>query len=199
MQRVSSSYQNWSKMRVPLSIRWSHKGSSLLCGKKKVSRWHSPMSYSKFLMLSRDKNTDDVWCIDSRGIATLFLSKDTYEQLGIVGKPLPFKKRVKHERGTIIGVLRLRAADDEWPRIVVQFSLRRGTDTPGNVARRHAALRAWDKRREEEMGARGWHVIYCCKGTQSTCVNQSLSSLIFHPETLERYHIRFLHLLMSWM
>ena len=55
---------------------------------------------SKFLMLSRDKNTDDVWCIDSRGIVTIFLSKETYEQLGIVGKPLPFKKRVKHERGT---------------------------------------------------------------------------------------------------
>ncbi|KAF8347917.1 ribonuclease P 40kDa subunit-domain-containing protein, partial [Amanita rubescens] len=108
---------------------------------------HTLELQSNFLMLSRDKNTDDVWCIDSRGIVTLFLSKDTYEQLGIVGKPLPFKK----------------PADDY--RIVVQFSLRRGTDTPGNVARRHVALRAWDKRREEEMGLGGWNVIYCHRGT----------------------------------
>ncbi|KAF8350668.1 ribonuclease P 40kDa subunit-domain-containing protein [Amanita rubescens] len=105
---------------------------------------HTLETQSNFLMLSRDKNIDDVWCIDSRGIVTLFLSKDTYEQLGIVGKPLPFKKRLKHER-------------------VVQFSLRRGTDTPGIVARRHVALKAWDKRREEEMGLGGWNVIYCCR------------------------------------
>ncbi|KAK2462727.1 hypothetical protein APHAL10511_005245 [Amanita phalloides] len=105
---------------------------------------HEFETHSKFLMLSTDKNIDDVWCIDSRGLVTLFLSKETYEQLGIAGKPLPFKKRAKHDR-------------------VVQFSLRRGTDTPGNVARRHVALRAWDKRREEEMGVKGWHVMYCCK------------------------------------
>ncbi|KAF8632915.1 hypothetical protein AX15_001638 [Amanita polypyramis BW_CC] len=103
---------------------------------------HALESQSKFLMLSTEKNVDDAWCIDSRGIVTIFLSKETYEQFGIVGKQLPFKKRAKDER-------------------VVQFSLRKGTDTPGNAARRCTALTAWDKRREEEMGLSGWQVVYC--------------------------------------
>lgn len=84
-------------MRALSSIRWNHKGLNLLAKKHPSALTNTD---SNFLMLSRDKNTDDVWCIDSRGIVTLFLSKDTYEQLGIVGKPLPFKKRLKHERGT---------------------------------------------------------------------------------------------------
>ena len=53
-------------------------------------------------MLSTEKNADDAWCIDSRGVVTIFLSKEAYEQFGIVGKHLPFKKRAKDDRGTDI-------------------------------------------------------------------------------------------------
>ncbi|KIL69217.1 hypothetical protein M378DRAFT_70203 [Amanita muscaria Koide BX008] len=104
---------------------------------------HSLEAQSKFLLLSIEKNTDDVWCIDSRGILTLFLSKETYQKLGIVGRALPFK----HASGER----------------VVQFSLRKNSDTPGNVSRRFTALRAWEKRREQETGFSGWHVVYCCR------------------------------------
>ncbi|CAL1714311.1 unnamed protein product [Somion occarium] len=36
-------------------------------------------------------DSDDVWCIDTRGLLTLAVGKETYEQLGLVGKHLPWK------------------------------------------------------------------------------------------------------------
>jgi ribonuclease P/MRP protein subunit RPP40 len=33
----------------------------------------------------------DTWCIDPRGVLTLCVSKSLYEQLGLIGKRLPFK------------------------------------------------------------------------------------------------------------
>lgn len=42
-------------------------------------------------MLSADGNGEDVWCIDSRGLLTLSVCKETYEKLGLLGKRLPFK------------------------------------------------------------------------------------------------------------
>ncbi|EAU90442.2 hypothetical protein CC1G_00826 [Coprinopsis cinerea okayama7 len=38
-------------------------------------------------------SSQDVWCIDPRGVLSLCVCKETYESLGIVGKPLPFKGR----------------------------------------------------------------------------------------------------------
>ncbi|KAI0349558.1 hypothetical protein OH77DRAFT_1490615 [Trametes cingulata] len=37
--------------------------------------------------------SDDVWCLDSRGFLTLAVGKETYESLGLVGEPLPWKER----------------------------------------------------------------------------------------------------------
>lgn len=34
---------------------------------------------------------DDVWCLDSRGVLTLAVSKETYQRLGFQGEPLPWK------------------------------------------------------------------------------------------------------------
>ena len=39
-------------------------------------------------MLSTNDD-DDVWCIDPRGVLTLSVAKETYEQLGLLGKSLP--------------------------------------------------------------------------------------------------------------
>lgn len=36
-------------------------------------------------------DADDTWCIDPRGVLTLSVSKTLYEQLGLVGRKLPFK------------------------------------------------------------------------------------------------------------
>ncbi|KAF8639048.1 hypothetical protein AX17_001771 [Amanita inopinata Kibby_2008] len=98
---------------------------------------------SNILALSSEKNAGDAWCIDYRGILTLFLAKDSHQRMGIMGKTLPFK-----------------IAKDER---VVQISLRRGADTPANIARRNAALDAWEKRLKEVRGTAKWHVSYCSK------------------------------------
>ena len=36
---------------------------------------------------------DDVWCIDTRGVLTVCVCKETYEKLGLVGQKMPFKNR----------------------------------------------------------------------------------------------------------
>lgn len=34
---------------------------------------------------------DDVWCVDTRGVLTMCVCKETYEKLGLVGQRMPFK------------------------------------------------------------------------------------------------------------
>lgn len=40
---------------------------------------------------SANEDSEDVWCIDPRGLLTLSVSKETYERLGLIGKKLPFR------------------------------------------------------------------------------------------------------------
>lgn len=37
------------------------------------------------------RDADDTWCVDPRGVLTLCVSKTLYEQLGLVGQKVPFK------------------------------------------------------------------------------------------------------------
>ncbi|RDB23461.1 Ribonuclease P protein subunit p40 [Hypsizygus marmoreus] len=96
-----------------------------------------------FTMLSIDPNTDDVWCIDPRGLLTLSVSKETYETLGLLGTKLPFKKQ-----------------QDQF---VIRLPLQKNVETTGNRARRNEALKAWDARRERQ-GSGPWTVLYCAHG-----------------------------------
>ncbi|KAH8110719.1 ribonuclease P 40kDa subunit-domain-containing protein, partial [Phellopilus nigrolimitatus] len=43
-------------------------------------------SRSDLVSLSTGSNTEDVWCIDHRGVLTLSLTKQTYHELGVVGE-----------------------------------------------------------------------------------------------------------------
>lgn len=38
---------------------------------------------------------EDVWSLDSRGILTLVVGKETYETLGLVGEALPWKEHAE--------------------------------------------------------------------------------------------------------
>lgn len=38
---------------------------------------------------------EDVWSLDSRGILTLVVGKETYEVLGLVGEALPWKEHAE--------------------------------------------------------------------------------------------------------
>ncbi|KAI8985575.1 ribonuclease P 40kDa subunit-domain-containing protein [Trametes punicea] len=40
----------------------------------------------------RGPTSEDTWCLDPRGFLTLSVGKETYEALGLVGEPLPWKE-----------------------------------------------------------------------------------------------------------
>ncbi|KIP01853.1 hypothetical protein PHLGIDRAFT_79987, partial [Phlebiopsis gigantea 11061_1 CR5-6] len=49
--------------------------------------------FSDLLALGKPGALDpDVWCVDTRGVLTLSVCKSTYERLGLVGTPLPWKE-----------------------------------------------------------------------------------------------------------
>lgn len=99
-----------------------------------------------FTALAINEPTDDVWCIDPRGLLTLSLSKDTHQRLGLLGKKLPFKNQ---------------------PDIrVVRIPLQQDAESVANRMRRNEALRAWDSRREDQ-GLGPWDVLFCFQDSTS--------------------------------
>ncbi|KAG6918957.1 hypothetical protein DXG01_010196 [Tephrocybe rancida] len=86
-----------------------------------------------------DAHSDDVWCIDPRGLLTIFVGKETYERLGLLGKRLPFKTHKDF--------------------FVIRLSLQKNVESVANQARRNEALKAWDARRERD-GLGAWNVVY---------------------------------------
>ncbi|KAG6840569.1 hypothetical protein C0991_005758 [Blastosporella zonata] len=87
-----------------------------------------------------DANSDDVWCVDPRGLLTLLVEKDTYERVGLVGKRLPFKAHKDY--------------------FVIRLPLQKNAESAANIARRNEVLKAWDARRERD-GLGAWNVVYC--------------------------------------
>ncbi|KAF5379472.1 hypothetical protein D9615_006551 [Tricholomella constricta] len=110
-----------------------------------------------FTMLSTDAHGEDVRCIDSRGLLTLLVSKDTYARLGLLSKTLPFKAHSDY--------------------FVIHLPLQKNAESAANRARRSEALKAWDARRERE-GLGAWKVLYCSN------VSSSLESAV--ADTQER-------------
>ncbi|KAF9006163.1 ribonuclease P 40kDa subunit-domain-containing protein [Cyathus striatus] len=107
---------------------------------------NSVVQESQLLLVSTGANEDDTWCIDSRGVLSLVVSKDTYERLGLVGKKLPFKSHKEMH--------------------VVRISLYQNTESAPNRARRKAALELWDQTREEQ-GLGPWDILMCYNGPSS--------------------------------
>ncbi|KAI0333837.1 hypothetical protein GY45DRAFT_1271033 [Cubamyces sp. BRFM 1775] len=65
-------------------------GAFLECAKPWI---HESQLDSKIVALGvTGSGSNDVWCIDHRGYLTLSLGKETYEQVGCVGQPLPWKE-----------------------------------------------------------------------------------------------------------
>ena len=40
---------------------------------------------------SNPRGTDETWCIDTRGVLTLSIDRGTYQRLGLLGTPLPWR------------------------------------------------------------------------------------------------------------
>lgn len=54
------------------------------------------------LSLGRNDQSRDVWCIDTRGVLTTCVDKETYEKLGVVGRKLSFKRRNDERYGECV-------------------------------------------------------------------------------------------------
>ncbi|OJA20456.1 hypothetical protein AZE42_06083 [Rhizopogon vesiculosus] len=100
---------------------------------------------SSIIALPSTSECDDTWCIDPRGILTLCVSKSLYEQLGLVGKRLPFK-----------------GCPEQPSVLVMRMPVRQETESVGVRARQKAALKLWDELREKGPGK--WEVLYCQGG-----------------------------------
>ncbi|KAF8448910.1 hypothetical protein L210DRAFT_3388089 [Boletus edulis BED1] len=98
-----------------------------------------PDVHFKALPITDQRDADDTWCIDPRGVLTLCVSKSLYEQLGLVGTKLPFKK-----------------CPDRY---VIRVPLKHETTSVGMQARQRAALGVWDRVRASEGRGR-WRVAY---------------------------------------
>ena len=101
----------------------------------------------------------DVWCLDSRGVLTLAVSKNTYESLGLVGERLPWKE-CQDTHGMYASVSKFaRYAHD--PLLVIHIYVGYTGPQHGNMKawatfgdKEAAALRAWDERRGP------WQIMY---------------------------------------
>ncbi|KAG6381716.1 ribonuclease P 40kDa subunit-domain-containing protein [Boletus reticuloceps] len=112
-----------------------------------ASRLAIPDVHFKALPITDQRDADDTWCIDPRGILTLCVSKSLYEQLGLVGTKLPFKK-----------------CPDRY---VIRVPLKHETTSVGIQARQRAALGVWDRVRASEGRGR-WRVAYVDPSTSTS-------------------------------
>ena len=98
---------------------------------------------------------DDAWCLDQRGLLTLSLTKETYQQLGLVGVP---ESRKEKERFS--GCLSHTALvpNDNLISVVVEIDLH---DRSSKIlTRAKEAFQLWDDRRRSQ-GVDGWDVVCC--------------------------------------
>ncbi|KAN0088373.1 Ribonuclease P 40kDa (Rpp40) subunit domain containing protein [Tylopilus felleus] len=100
-----------------------------------ASRLAIPDVQFKAVPIQRD--ADDTWCIDPRGVLTLCVSKSLYEQLGLVGTKLPFK-----------------GCPEQY---VIRVPVKRETTSVAVQARQRAALDIWDRSRAAQ-GLPRWHI-----------------------------------------
>ncbi|KAF7356472.1 Ribonuclease P protein subunit p40 [Mycena venus] len=102
---------------------------------------------SNVTALSVTPHSDNIWCLDQRGVLTLHLSAESYQTLGITGQKLPFKSRSSEH--------------------TVTLPLQPSADSLKNRQKRDAALKAWDMRRSQ-AGEAPWTVLYCANDAEAT-------------------------------
>ncbi|KAF9266987.1 hypothetical protein L218DRAFT_921838 [Marasmius fiardii PR-910] len=83
--------------------------------------------------------TEDVWCIDNRGVLTLSVCEGTYQRLGLVGERVKFGKAREKRMG---------AQGDG--RYVITLPLQPHVESERNRARRNECLRRLEERRLRE-------------------------------------------------
>ena len=103
---------------------------------------------------------DDAWCLDQRGLLTLSLTKETYQQLGLVGVPESRKEKERFS-GCLSHTIPLSNAN--LISVVVEIDLYDRTSKA--FTRAKEAFQFWDDRRRAQ-GVDGWDVAcYVVNGT----------------------------------
>ncbi|TFK29625.1 hypothetical protein FA15DRAFT_663776 [Coprinopsis marcescibilis] len=102
--------------------------------------------------------SSDLWCIDPRGVATLCLSKEAYEIIGITGRPLPFKGQSDQH----VIQIPLNSADaSEGGNAAAEKEAKTKRSGTKGYAKQKAAIEDWEKRRAARDGLDAWEVVCC--------------------------------------
>ena len=112
------------------------------------------------------RGTDETWCIDNRGVLTLSINPQTYQKLGLLGRPLPWKiHRDRYSAWIFRPCLFLKSPDGFVVAIVVVLSQRvpKGAKHWNPLgAKQKSALELYDDLREK-AGFESWDVVYHSK------------------------------------
>ena len=99
-------------------------------------------------------DTEDAWCIDNHGTLTLFLTKETYYELGLIGEKL--SKKTSERFGETRLSLRSAPCETHILFLGVQINL---YDRDSKLfARAKREIQNWDKRRHSQ-GFGPWKII----------------------------------------
>lgn len=98
-------------------------------------------------------DSDDALCLDGNGMLILSLTKDTYQTLGLVGRPSRFSYGASGRCGD--------RKSGAMARYIVELPLLAPSFVPGKRGYERAlhCLRAWDARREQHTSAPSWTVL----------------------------------------
>ena len=129
---------------------------------------------------------DDAWCLDQRGLLTLSLTKETYQQLGLVGVP---ESRKEKERFSACLSHTMFLSNDNLTSVVVEIDL---YDRTSKIfTRAKEAFRLWDDRRRAQ-GVDEWEVVcYLANGAHLMKFSAiPRSSLTLHRLRLDETAVR---------
>ncbi|KAJ4469178.1 hypothetical protein C8R41DRAFT_925210 [Lentinula lateritia] len=133
---------------------------------------------------------EDVWCIDYRGVLTLSVCKDTYNELGLVGKRVAFGKGKSKQGDGRHGVCSRYFFFSHQPRyaitlisnpfsVVISIPLyAKDAESVKIRAHREAALKRWEERRAKEIGSSLWNVLAFSESTSPEELDTALQVLV---------------------
>jgi len=107
------------------------------------------------------RGTDETWCIDTRGVLTLAIDSGTYQKLGLLGKPLPW--RLHQSRYIVVLSQKVPKGEKHWNLF--------GT-------KQKSALELYDDLREK-AGLDSWNVVYRSK------TNSPLAGMTNQPRSVQ--------------
>jgi len=105
------------------------------------------------------RGTDETWCVDTRGVLTMSIDPGTYQRLGLLGTPLPWK--LHRNRYTVVLSKKVPKGEKHWNPL---------------GPKQKSALELYDELREK-AGFDAWDVVYHSKndGSLAGLANQSHS------------------------